>query len=105
MSFLLLCCAAAALHGPAPRLAPAPPDSIGQEMRGGQRLLRHRVGTGETLFALARRYRVSLDQLTAANPQLAGGLGIGQVVLVPRPAPGKAAGKAADAPKTDATIG
>ena len=103
MSFLVLLLTAAALHGPAPRprLAPTPPDSIGQEVRGGQRFVKHRVGSGETLFALARRYRVSVDQLTAANPQLANGLGIGQVVLVPRPAPGKANGKTAKAAKVD----
>jgi len=103
MSFLVLLLTAAALHGPAPRprLAPTPPDSIGQEVRGGQRFVKHRVGSGETLFALARRYRVSVDQLTAANPQLANGLGIGQVVLVPRPAPGKASGKTAKAAKVD----
>ncbi|MGI4736014.1 MAG: LysM peptidoglycan-binding domain-containing protein [Janthinobacterium lividum] len=85
------------LHGPvaaAPTKAPA--DSIGQEFRGGQRLVRHRVAQGENLFALARRYHVSVDQITAANPQLKAGLGIGEVVLVPRPAAGGGApGRAA----------
>lgn len=85
--FLLL---TAALHGPAAvvpaRLALAPTDSIGVEMRGGQRFVRHRVVPGETLSALSRRYHVSLAQIVSANPQIANGLGIGQVVLVPRPA-------------------
>ncbi len=85
-----------ALRGPVavapPALAPA--DSIGVEMRGGQRFVRHRVAPGETLSALSRRYRVSVAQITAANPQVANGLGIGQVVLVPRPAGGPAAAKA-----------
>ena len=87
--------AALALHGPAPvaALAVAPPDSIGQEMRGGQRFLKHRVSGGETLFALSRRYKVSVDQLTAANPELKNGLGIGVVLLVPRPTAGASAGK------------
>jgi len=52
--------------------------------------VRHRVAQGETLFALARRYRVSVDQITAANPQLKNGLAIGEVVLVPRPSAGGA---------------
>ena len=89
-----------ALHGPvAPRPAVAPPDSIGQEMRGAQRFLKHRVAAGETLFGLARRYKVSVDQLTTANPQLKNGLAVGQVVAVPRPAAAKtAAAPAAKAP-------
>ena len=93
----LLLLLAAALLGPAPRpAAVAPPDSVGQETRGGQRFVKHRVGSGETLFAIAKRYRVKVDQLTAANPQLANGLGIGQTVFVPRPA----AGAGATSPKT-----
>ena len=64
----------------------APVDSIGQEMRGGQRFVKHRVGAGETLTALTRRYGVTLAQLNAANPQIKNGLGIGQIVYVPRPA-------------------
>ncbi len=74
------------LHGPlaAPATA-APADSIGQEFRGGQRFVRHRVAQSETLYALARRYHVAVDQITAANPQLKNGLAIGEVVLVPRP--------------------
>ena len=69
----------------------APTDSIGQEMRGGQRFVKHRVGPGETLTALTRRYKITLAQLNAANPQIKNGLGIGQIVYVPRPAAGKAA--------------
>ena len=86
-----------ALHGPATpaaRPAVAPPDSIGVEMRGGQRFVRHRVAAGETLYGLARQYRVTVDQLTEANPQVASGLGVGQIVYVPRrggsPAPAAA---------------
>jgi len=103
-----------ALNGPGEtklaRPAVAPPDSIGVEMRGGQRFVKHRVGSGETLFGLARRYHVTVDQLTAANPQLKNGLGVGQVVFVPRgsaPARGEAAkpaGSTAAVPKTH-TVG
>jgi len=73
----------------------APTDSIGQEMRGGQRFVKHRVGAGETLTALTRRYGVTLAQLNAANPQIKNGLGIGQIVYVPRPTAGKASVAAA----------
>jgi LysM repeat protein len=81
------------LHGPLATLPPShklPADSIGQEMRGGQRFVRHRVAQGETMFALSRRYHVTVDQITTANPQLKAGLGIGEVVLIPRPSGGAA---------------
>jgi len=83
--FLLLAATLYVPGAPVPARALAPADSIGVEIRGGQRFVRHRVGAGETLSALSRRYRVSVAQLSAANPQVANGLGIGQVVLVPRP--------------------
>ena len=76
----------------------APNDSIGQEMRGGQRFVKHRVGPGETLTALTRRYHVTLAQLNAANPQIKNGLGIGQIVYVPRPAGRASASAPAAAP-------
>jgi len=84
------------LHGPlaTPPSHRLPADSIGQEMRGGQRFVRHRVVQGETMFALSRRYHVAVDQITAANPQLKNGLGIGEVVLIPRPGAGGAKGAA-----------
>ncbi|TVT43672.1 LysM peptidoglycan-binding domain-containing protein [Hymenobacter setariae] len=93
------------LHGPlAPAGHPAPSDSIGQEFRGGQRFVRHRVAQGETLFALSRRYHVSVDQITGANPQLKNGLAIGEVVLVPRPGGGGAAKATAAAPTKAAVV-
>jgi len=86
------------LHGPlAAPVTAAPADSIGQEFRGGQRFVRHRVAQGETLFALARRYHVSVDLITGANPQLKNGLAIGEVVLVPRPGGGRPAAAPATA--------
>ncbi|MDQ2770211.1 MAG: LysM peptidoglycan-binding domain-containing protein [Bacteroidota bacterium] len=82
-------------HGKPGPATTAPTDSIGQEMRGGQRFVKHRVTAGETLTALTRRYHITLDQLNAANPQIKNGLGIGQIVYVPRPAAGKATAAAA----------
>ncbi len=83
----------------------APTDSVGQEMRGGQRFVKHRVGAGETLTALTRRYGVTLAQLMAANPQVKNGLGIGQIVYVPRPAAGRAAAASAKTPAASAAPG
>lgn len=103
MTVLVSILTAFALNGPiAPTKYVAPPDSIGQEMRGGQRFVKHRVGSGETLFAIARRYHVTVAQLTAANPQLKNGLGIGEIIFVPRPAPG--ASKAPAAPAAGGTV-
>ncbi|GAB3857686.1 hypothetical protein GCM10028822_31810 [Hymenobacter terrigena] len=88
-----------ALGGPGPgkpgHAKSAPADSIGQEMRGGQRFVKHRVTAGETLTALTRRYHVTLAELNAANPQIKNGLGVGQIVYVPRPAAGRATAAAA----------
>ncbi|RZL10560.1 MAG: LysM domain-containing protein, partial [Hymenobacter sp.] len=101
-SFLLL----HSLHGPLaapPANHRLPADSIGQEMRNGQRFVRHRVAQGETMFALSRRYKVTVDQITAANPQLKNGLGIGEVVLVPRPSGRAASATAATPARTAAT--
>ena len=81
MNLLVLLTSFTLSVGPAPA---APTDSIGVEMRGGQRFVRHRVAKGESFYALARRYNVRLDQLQAANPQFTSGLTLGQVVLVPR---------------------
>ncbi|MBD2768866.1 LysM peptidoglycan-binding domain-containing protein [Hymenobacter sp. BT664] len=61
------------------------------EIRGGQRFVKHRVSAGETLTALTRRYHVTLAQITAANPQIKNGLGVGQIVFVPRFPAGKPA--------------
>jgi LysM repeat protein len=58
---------------------------------------------GETLLALTRRYRVTLDQLTAANPQIKNGLGIGQIVFVPRPPVARAASAKATPAAPDKT--
>ena len=92
MSLLVSLLIANTLHGPLPRPdhAAPPADSIGQEMRGGQRLVRYRVTQGETIYRLTKRYQVTAEQLLAFNPQLKNGLGIGEVVLVPRPAAGPA---------------
>ena len=81
MNLLVLLTSLTLTSAPAPA---APTDSIGVEVRGGLRFVKHRVTKGESLYALARRYNVKTDQIQAANPQLTGGLPLGQIVLVPR---------------------
>ncbi len=110
MTIILSLLTLLALGGPGPgKGSPSkssPTDSIGVEMRGGQRFVKHRVAAGETLTALTRRYRVTISQLTAANPQIKNGLGIGQIVFVPRPVTGGAtASAAAPAPSAPAAGG
>ncbi len=102
MTIILSLITLLALGGPGPdKVNPSRKvvsDSIGVEMRGGQRFVKHRVAAGETLSALTRRYRISLDQLMAANPQVKSGLGIGQIVYVPRPLTSRAAAVAPSRP-------
>ncbi|MCR5889759.1 LysM peptidoglycan-binding domain-containing protein [Hymenobacter sp. J193] len=77
----LLCAGGLAQAAP---VSPAPPDSIGVEYRNNTALIRHRVAPGETLYGLARRYKVAVDAIVEANPKVKGALISGQVVLVPR---------------------
>ena len=62
----------------------APPDSIGVEYRNNKMLIKHRVMPGETLYGIARRYKVPVANIVGENPQVASALVSGQVVLVPR---------------------
>lgn len=62
----------------APLLAAIPP-----ERRSGWRL--HRVGEGETLAAIARRYRLPERSIAGVNGDLSDGLQAGDLLLVPEP--------------------
>ncbi|UOR06494.1 LysM peptidoglycan-binding domain-containing protein [Hymenobacter aerilatus] len=83
------------------------PDSIGVEYRGNKMLIKHLVTAGETLYGLSRRYKVTVESIVEANPQLQGALVKGQVVLVPRTrvvlTPAPAARATAAAPATAIT--
>ena len=44
---------------------------------------RHTVEQGETLYGLAKRYGITVDELIAANPTADKGIKIGQVLVIP----------------------
>lgn len=67
-------------------------DSTGITKKGGKTFIIHIVEEGETLFALSRRYHVTVDELYKENPKTKQGLDIGQRVLIPY-------GGAAETPK------
>jgi len=58
-------------------------DSLGIEKNGDKVLVIHKVKSGQTLYALARRYGTSVKQINAANPILQQGLKVGQTLKVP----------------------
>ncbi|ALD20707.1 hypothetical protein AM218_05085 [Hymenobacter sp. DG25A] len=61
-----------------------PADSIGVEYQNNKMLIKHRVSPGETLYGLARRYKVPVEDILEVNPKVKGALLSGQIVLVPR---------------------
>ena len=58
-------------------------DSLGVERKGETLLVLHKVQSGQTLYALARRYGASVKQIRDANPVLQQGLKVGQTIKVP----------------------
>lgn len=58
-------------------------DSIGAERKGNAWLVLHKVDPGESLTALARRYRTSIKAIQEENPGLSSGLKAGEVIKVP----------------------
>lgn len=62
---------------------PSPVDSVGVEKRDGKRFVIHHVDQGQTLFAIARRYKTSIAALREANPDIKDAVRYDQVVRVP----------------------
>lgn len=60
-----------------------PADSIGVEIKGGKMYVLHQVEAKETLFSISRRYKSSVPDIKAANPEAAKGLNVGQIIKVP----------------------
>lgn len=60
-----------------------PKDSIGVETVNGKTFVIHRVDEKETLFAISRRYRSTVDAILQYNASAKDGLEIGQILRVP----------------------
>jgi LysM repeat protein len=60
-----------------------PIDSIGTETVNGKLFVIHKVDEKETLFAISRRYRTTVDEIIQYNKGAADGLEIGEILKVP----------------------
>lgn len=69
-------------HFPASKIVT---DSVGVEKKDGKRFILHRVDEGQTLFGIARRYKRSVADIRAANPELKDGVKYGQLVRIQIP--------------------
>jgi len=58
-------------------------DSIGIETINGKIFIIHQVDERETLYAISRRYNVTVNQILEFNPTADAGLEIGQILKVP----------------------
>lgn len=60
-----------------------PQDSLGLETVNGQTFVIHKVEEKETLYAISRRYRTTVDAILQHNAAAGSGLEIGQILRVP----------------------
>jgi LysM repeat protein len=58
-------------------------DSVGIKSEGNSKYIVHEVDAGETLFALSRKYQISVDEIRKANTSSLTNLDIGQTILIP----------------------
>lgn len=58
-------------------------DSLRLEKRGAQQFVIHRVGQGETLYAISRRYKSSVEEISRANNLTGNAVSIGQEIAIP----------------------
>ena len=63
--------------------AGSPADSIGIETINGKTFVIHKVENKETLFAISRRYRTTVDAILQHNASAGSGLEVGQILRVP----------------------
>lgn len=61
----------------------APLDSIGVSKINNQMHVRYLVSPGETIYGISTKYGVSVSDLMELNPELEGGLKVGQVINIP----------------------
>lgn len=59
-------------------------DSIGIETIEGKVVILHKVDPGETLYSISKKYGVTADAITEANPGSGMGIRVGQVLKVPK---------------------
>jgi LysM repeat protein len=74
---------AAGLWTNGPALAEVKMDSLRLETVNGQTFIVHLVGEKETLFALSKRYGVTVARILEFNPTADGGIEAGQLLKVP----------------------
>ncbi len=73
-----------AFHQPADAFTPSVMvDSIGIETKDGKTYILHRVGPGETLYSLSRRYNSSVAGILKSNPGSDSGIKIQQILKIP----------------------
>lgn len=58
-------------------------DSIGLETINGKVFIVHKVDAGETLYAISKRYGVTIEQIVTQNPTADAGLEVDQILKVP----------------------
>src|SRR4051812_42860952 len=61
----------------------SPKDSLRAENEGDKVFIIHQVEQKETLYSIARRYQVKVEDITSANPETAQGLKVGQQIKIP----------------------
>lgn len=61
----------------------SPADSLRMEKVNGKMYILHQVESKETLFALSRRYKVSVDEIKKANPSSGSDIRIGDILRIP----------------------
>lgn len=60
-------------------------DSLRIEKKDGKRFILHRVDEGQTLYAISRKYKRSVAEIKAANPDMKEAVRYDQLILIPVP--------------------
>ncbi|WP_080057408.1 LysM peptidoglycan-binding domain-containing protein [Spirosoma aerolatum] len=60
-------------------------DSLRIEKKDGKRFIVHRVDEGQTLYAISRKYKRSVAEIKAANPEMKDAVRYDQLILIPVP--------------------
>lgn len=64
-------------------LTTAPQDSVRLVTIDGKKYILYEVEAGETLYSISRKYKVLIDDVKEANPELRQGLKAGQIIKIP----------------------